>query len=392
MPKNKQYVSKSQRNFFEAKKAVAHMAANQSARDHKIARLVERQSSEVIECHQRDMDHQIFALAKESYLTTDLVAHLKTLFNSEYVTQLYIPNNGSCGCADEGVSAHNSFLVLKGRKKYAVLNTPEYLGIIKNFETLKLKISTTDDLGVFLPKQEYLDVLQGMKDTGRMQKLFWHMGCGAAGLDVKRIIRENLKKNSPHDIIAAAHQMLFDSGNYEKCLHFILRRIMKNVKQEQVDKHAENLYMALSEHFEVPFECFQHMKRPHSIHPGKGLAIFFDEGNYIIEPQSVNFPLLYTLSSNITTLEKIPKRMDTLLSIVFEAHGAWGLGMVSEKNKFLVALILHPSMEHKRQEIYSLIENGIQQKHKKYIQIELFVPYSGKAAEFDAALQRQWST
>ena len=85
--------------------------------------------------------------------------------------------------------------------------------------------------------------------SSKMVNLFWHLGCGAAMLDFRRMVIANLKANTAENIIKAAHQLLFFSDEVDKCTAFIQEYIMKQIKPQQINAHAENLYTVLGNYF-----------------------------------------------------------------------------------------------------------------------------------------------
>ncbi|MFN7161216.1 MAG: hypothetical protein ACK4NC_06490 [Candidatus Gracilibacteria bacterium] len=360
--------------------------------DKKIATILEELEKKTLLPYQRnELRNQLYSYSKNPILSfQDKLGYIKECFHSKHLINAFTKSRGICSCVDEGVYADINITgggMNEGRARYGLVYESVFLPIRHAFEGLKLKFIWANSNDILLPREYCVKLWRKMALKSIIRVYHSHRGCGAAKVDLLRIIRINLEENSEFALRRAMKQFLVSYINKAEAVKYILSVIAGMITSEMVDAHAKNYIKKISEEVGVPHEHIDMLDRPAIYHPGEILYFDFRQDlTYSFHPEKIGMPQGYTLQAAATKFNKSIKRAALVTDIVFGPSGAGGHGFVNPDNKFLVIMLHDPGYRDSVDIAKNSLLKAINHPQDS-IHIESFQPYKGKVLEFEKKLK-----
>ncbi|ODS30372.1 MAG: hypothetical protein SCARUB_04516 [Candidatus Scalindua rubra] len=261
---------------------------------------------------------------------------LNDVFEHPLILHAFWGNDGKVVCMDGGIVGNHLHMggsgILLPRKKYGIPTDPIYQIIQQLCSQEGYNIPFSHDIDILLPENKYIENFQSLCGRGILKRITSHQNCGAAKVDIKRILLNTEEVDIPEDII---------------------EKILNNLPQRVIEEHAKLFSKTLSIKLGIPDAHIpeEQMERLPHIHREKIVYIDLIGGT---DPyltfcfRKLELPDGFILHPFLSDWENIFERLEVGLSITFSAHGRGD--EFSKENPFFVVLIDHP--------VYRIIEKN----------------------------------
>ncbi len=261
---------------------------------------------------------------------------LNDLFANPLILHAFLKNDGKVVCMDGGIVGNHLHMagsgILLPRKAYGIPHDPTYQILQQLCSQAGYKLPFSHDIDILLPKDEFIENFQSLRDRDIVRCISSHENCGAAKEDIKRILLNTDTVDIPADIV---------------------EKILSRLPQRIIEEHAKLFSKTLSIKLNIPDNHIadEHMERLSTIHKEKIVYIDLIGGTdeeLAFGFRKMELPNGFILHPFLSNWENIYNRIEINLNIVFSAHGRGA--NFDKKNPFFIVLIDHP--------VYQIIEKN----------------------------------
>lgn len=270
--------------------------------------------------------------------------------------------------------------------------------------SLPFEWADEEDYSVLLPTESQLDTLQEQVARGVLTKMHAHADCGAAKVDIMRVLHFQLAHMSFATVEKAARALGYHQEERERVRYedFILACVMKRVPQKYIDEHAQIWTKTVANTLKIPhgYITEEQIERVEGKHTEVAMYMDMVGGGYdglAFDPKIVGLPSGFIYHPKITSWERALRKIPVALSIAFGDHGP-GKEFFSEERPFQIVLLEHPMEGQKKHQhpVYGSISEGtlqveemlnaIPSEYKKFVKIHRVAPFQNTPESFDRVL------